>query len=92
MQLKEDPNVVILTSVQAGNSNLEKYEIVRLERQKSDWILGPEITYNNRHWKNMQLLLIFYVVKTKRSCQLLRINFSFADERLELGTFHLAGR
>jgi len=36
MQLKEDPNVVILTSVQAGNSNLEKYEIVRLERQKSD--------------------------------------------------------
>jgi hypothetical protein len=44
MRLKEDPNVVIITSVQAGNSNLEKYEIVRLERQKRDWILGPEIT------------------------------------------------
>jgi hypothetical protein len=36
MRLKEDPNVIILTSVQAGNTNLEKYEIVRLERQKRD--------------------------------------------------------
>ena len=36
MRLTEDPNVVILTSVQAGNTNLEKYEIVRLERQKRD--------------------------------------------------------
>ena len=74
MRLKEDPNVVILTSVQAGNTNLEKYEIVRMERQKRDWILGPEI----------------YVVKTIRSCQLLRIVFSFTDG-LELGMFPLAG-
>jgi len=57
MRLKEDPNVVILTSVQEWNRNLEKYEIVRLERQKGYWTLGPEITYDNRHWKNMQLLL-----------------------------------
>jgi hypothetical protein len=31
MRLKENLNVV-----QAGNTNLEKYEIVRLERQKPD--------------------------------------------------------
>jgi methylmalonyl-CoA mutase cobalamin-binding subunit len=57
MLVKEDTHVVILSSVQAGNTNLEKYEIVRLERQKRDWILGPEITYDNRHWKIMQLFL-----------------------------------
>ena len=52
MRLKENLNVV-----QAGNTNLEKYEIVRLERQKPDWILRPETTYDYRYWENMQLLL-----------------------------------
>jgi hypothetical protein len=31
--------------------------------------------------------VVFYVVRTKRSCHLLRIVFSFTD-RLELGMFH----
>jgi len=57
MRVKENIHVVILSPVQAGNTNLEKCEIVRLEREKRDWILGPEITYDNRHWKIMQLFL-----------------------------------